>query len=200
MLERPIDRQGLGLLRGVVEQAEGERDVAFRHLPVVSIRHVAVRRMATQRLERQHHGQRIEPGPVRAVRVVAPSPPHTVDVLRRDERELGEHRLRSVCRYPGAPVRLDGERRGGVGADHRHAVGAIVDPQRETQPAVGQHAVADHPGRPLRAQHEVHAERPAARGDVGEEGVELRIAAHHRRELVDPGSSASMDFAPPAAR
>ena len=78
-----------------------------------------------------------------------------------------------------------GERRGLVGADDRAAVGGIRHAQADPQRAVGEQAVADHAGRALRAEDEMHAEGAAARRDVREDGVQLGMIAEQRRELVD---------------
>ena len=61
----------------------------------------------------------------------------------------------------------------------------VGHPQADPQRAVREQAVADHAGRALGAEDEMHAERAAARRDVGEDGVQLGMVAEQRGELVD---------------
>ena len=78
-----------------------------------------------------------------------------------------------------------GQSRRVIGADDRAAVGRIGHPQADPQRAVGEQALAHHARRALGAEHEVHAERAAARRDVGEHRVQLGVLAEQRGELVD---------------
>ena len=63
----------------------------------------------------------------------------------------------------------------------RRAVGRVEHAQRDAQPAVRGELVADAARRPLRAEHEVHAERSAARRDVGEDRGERGRASSSAR-------------------
>ena len=67
-------------------------------------------------------------------------------------------------------------------------VGRLVgagDPQRDPQVGVGPDVRADHAGRALRGQDQVHAERAAPAGDVDQPVDEVGQLRDHGRELVD---------------
>ena len=80
---------------------------------------------------------------------------------------------------------LSRERGREIVADDVDPVGPVVDPQREPQVGVRPDVVVDHPGGPLRRQHEVHPEAATALGDPDERRQETRDVLRHRRELVD---------------
>ena len=77
------------------------------------------------------------------------------------------------------------EQRRLIGPDHRAAVDGVRHAQADPQRAVREQAVADHTGRALRAEDEVHAEGAAAGRDIREDGMQLGMVAQQRRELVD---------------
>ena len=82
-------------------------------------------------------------------------------------------------------------------------VGRLVgagDPQRDPQVGVGPDVRADHAGRALGGQQQVHAERAAAAGDVDEPVDEVGQFRDHGRELVDdqhePGHRLQVQLGP----
>ena len=80
------------------------------------------------------------------------------------------------------------------------AVGAVVDPQRQAQTAVGQESVPHDPGRSLRAQNKVHAEGAPSRGNVHKEAVQLGKNPEHRRELINDDDEAGKRMLQPPVR
>ncbi len=76
-----------------------------------------------------------------------------------------------------ASARIAGKRGRLVGADDGAAVGGVGDAQADAQRAVREQAVADDARSPLRAEHEMDAERSAPRSDVGEHRVQLGVVA-----------------------
>ena len=144
---------------------------------------VFARAAASSRCERQQLRQRVAPHRRRPAAARRAQP---LRVARLGQREL---RPRGCSPAPSAiSARPRGLRRqpgGGIGADHRDAVGAIGDPQRDAQRDVREHRVAHDARRPLGAQHEVQPERTAARGEVGEQVVQVGLPGHDGGELVD---------------
>ena len=70
-------------------------------------------------------------------------------------------------------------------ADDVDGIGAVVEAQRQSQVGVGPDVIVDHARRPLRREHEVHPETPAALGDPDQRGDEVGEVDGEGRELVD---------------
>ncbi len=128
--------------------------------------------------------QGLEPGSARR-RGARPAHRDRVDVGRARERELHRTRLGAGGGEDAPTTHVRGQLRRGIRSDHGDAVGPIVHAHADAQVCVGEHGIAHDAGRALRAEHEVHPERPAARGEIGEQRMQVGMLGDHRGELVD---------------
>lgn len=112
--------------------------------------------------------------------------------LRADRLGVGLVGERELDRPGALPVGEDAAAAGGSRERHgirlpddRGAVGCVEDAEADPERDVGEHGLADDPGRPLCADDEMETERAPTGGQVDEHGLQFRVERHEGSELVD---------------
>jgi hypothetical protein len=158
-------RDRLPLLRGQVEQAE--RDAVGGRERVVA----------------DHSRQRIAPRPHRRPRRRGPADALHVGTGR--ERQLHGAAAAGPVDDDGTSPRVSRQASRRIIPHEAEAVGPVGDPQRDAHRDVGEHGVAHDTRRALGAEHEMHAQRPTARREIGEQRVQFGALGDECGELVD---------------